>query len=226
MAWGAIVGAAIGAAGDIFSQGSANTANLRVAQRQMDFQERMSSSAYQRAVADMRAAGLNPALAYQQGGASSPPGASTRVESVTGGRLSERGLNAAMAKAQIENIREDTGLKFAVGEKEDALRRHADAQAVILENSPEYFSANQAARQKGFEANIEKAVAEAKAKKFDAETLQPLAAAGARLVNEGLKLGLSLKEAESKLWDHLKEAGAGAQFATKLLLVVRQILGR
>ncbi|UDN67646.1 DNA pilot protein [robinz microvirus RP_82] len=45
------------------------------ADKQMDFQKNMSNTQYQRAMQDMRAAGLNPLLAYQQGGAGTPPGA-------------------------------------------------------------------------------------------------------------------------------------------------------
>lgn len=58
--------------------------NTSEAQRNRDWQEYMSNTAYQRAMADMRAAGLNPILAYAQGGASTPGGSSASMGTMSG----------------------------------------------------------------------------------------------------------------------------------------------
>ena len=78
--WGSIASAGASYLG----QQGANATNMGIANNQMSFQQNMSNTSYQRAVADMQAAGLNPMLAYSQGGASTPSGASTTVQNKLG----------------------------------------------------------------------------------------------------------------------------------------------
>jgi len=86
-----------------------NYENRQLARQQMAFQERMSSTAYQRSVADAKAAGLNPALMYSQGGASSPSGASAHMENAVGAGVSAF-QQAKMQAQDIEESRSRTAL--------------------------------------------------------------------------------------------------------------------
>nr|DAV43422.1 MAG TPA: minor capsid protein [Microviridae sp.] len=70
--------------------------NSAEAQKNRDWQEMMSNTAYQRAMADMKAAGLNPILAANLGGASTPGGA---TGTISGASMGLQGASAASISA-------------------------------------------------------------------------------------------------------------------------------
>lgn len=118
----ALIGGGASLIGGMFG----NKASAKQARQQMDFQERMSSTAHQREVADLRAAGLNPILSGTGGmGASTPSGAQAPQHDVITPAVSSAVQGARnAAEVKLLKQREKT-------EKETT--RAAESEADILD---------------------------------------------------------------------------------------------
>jgi len=180
------------AAASMYSSSQTNAANERMAnaasdfnreeaQKNRDFQQVMSNTAYQRTVHDMRKAGINPMLAINQGGASTPAGGTATASAPIPkqdvlGKGMQAGVSSAIEATRIQN--ELTNSESQRGLNASTIKTQGSQQSVNNANSAKTIAeTNQLplknelikTQTQSLKNNLEADLAEAKLRKATAE---------------------------------------------------------
>lgn len=129
---GGLTGGLLGMGSSALSAGLSFDQTKELQQRQFDYQKKMSNTAYQRAVKDMRKAGINPILAgMSQTGASTPSGAMGQGTNVNLGEGMTNGIATAL---QVKRNEADIKLIDEQAKTEEKRRENFEANT-FLQNS-------------------------------------------------------------------------------------------
>jgi hypothetical protein len=143
-----------------------NVGRSDAASAQQAFQEKMSGTAFQRQIADLKSAGINPMLAAKLGGASTPPGAMPQIMDV---------VTPALSSAQQM---QSTQTQASVGEQQVQLSK--DQQQVAVETGKKIAQETLNARTQGDVIAMTVRQLKANTRLLDAQTA--VSEANARLI--------------------------------------------
>ena len=118
-----VIGGVLGAGAGAYSAKQQQRFEADQAQLNRSFQERMSSTAHQREVADLRKAGLNPILSVNRSGASTPAGSMAKGTQMD---LANSAKTGALLSSQVK-------LAEAQAKKTNAEAERADVMTPVFE---------------------------------------------------------------------------------------------
>lgn len=128
--FGGELGDMIPGIGDARAQDKANKQNVQLNLDNRKWSEMMSNTAYQRAMADMGKAGLNPILAYQQGGASVPSSTAAQVSPSSKTGLVNAGFQAYTGISAVKTQQQQASTAQAIGESTASLQTAQTAKEI------------------------------------------------------------------------------------------------
>ncbi len=157
MAWASVLGSLGGSLiSGLFgnsAQRRANETNIMLNRENRQWMEDMSSTSYQRVTKDMLAAGLNPMLAYSQGGANVPNNSAATVQPVDAGakaigNAAGTALAAMQTSAQTQKTEADARLTRAKAQIEESNVPFAERMAEWqLNNAQQQFYSSMSSMQ-------------------------------------------------------------------------------